>query len=106
MISFQEKQHVISEQNAKIAELRQEVKQLRERRNGEIATSEAVLELQTHLNDANEEVTVLKQMLEEAGEAFTEKEAEISKLRAALGDQEACIEKQVGIQCSHGSWKS
>ena len=106
MISFQEKQHLISEQNAKIAELRQEVKQLRERRNEETATSEAVLELQTHLNDANEEVTVLKQMLEEAGEAFTEKEAEISKLRAALGDQEACIEKQVGIQCSHGSWKS
>ena len=53
----------------------------------ETATSEAVLELQKHLNDANEEVTELKQMLEEAGEAFTEKEAEISKLRAALDDQ-------------------
>ena len=106
MISFQEKQHLISEQNAKIAELRQEVKQLKERRNEETATSEAVLELQTHLNDANEEVTELKQMLEEAGEAFTDKEAEISKLRAALDDQEACIKKQVGLQCSYGSWKT
>ena len=96
-VSFQEKQHIISDQNAKIAELRQEVKQLKESRNEETATSEVVLELQKHLNDANEEVTELKQMLEEAGEAFTEKEAEISKLRAALDDQEACIKKQVGF---------
>ena len=62
------------------------MKQLKESRNEETATSEAVLELQAHLNDANEEVTELKQMLEEAGEAFTEKEAEISKLRATLDD--------------------
>ena len=96
-VSFKEKQHLISEQNAKIAELRQEVKQLKESRNEETATSEAVLELQAHLNDANEEVTELKQMLEEAGEAFTEKEAEISKLRATLDDQEACMNKQVGF---------
>ena len=48
------------------------------------------------MNDANEEVTELKQMLEEAGEAFTEKEAEISKLKAALDEEEACIKKQVG----------
>ncbi|KAJ7363559.1 hypothetical protein OS493_009718 [Desmophyllum pertusum] len=85
---------LISEQNATIAELRQEVKQLKESREEETAKSEVVLELQGHLNDANEEVTELKQMLEEAGEAFTEKEAEISKLRAALDDEEACIRKQ------------
>lgn len=53
--------------------------------------------MQAHLNGANEEVTELKQMLEEAGEAFTEKEAEISKLKAALDDEEACIKKQVGL---------
>ena len=63
----------------------------------ETAKSEAVLELQAHLNDANEEVRELKQMLEEAGEAFTEKEAEINKLRAALDDEEACIKKQVRL---------
>ena len=81
--------------NAKIAELRQEVKQLKDRRQEETLTSDAVLELQGHLNDANEEVNELKQMLEEAGEAFTEKEAEINKLRAALDDQEACFKNQV-----------
>ena len=81
--------------NAKIAELRQEVKQLEDSRQEETSTSDAVLELQGHLNDANEEVNELKQMLEEAGEAFTEKEAEINKLRAALDDQEACFKNQV-----------
>ena len=81
--------------NAKIAELRQEVKQLKDSRQEETSTSDAVLELQGHLNDANEEVNELKQMLEEAGEAFTEKEAEINKLRAALDDQETCFKNQV-----------
>ena len=81
--------------NAKIAELRQEVKQLKDSRQEETSKSDAVLELQGHLNDANEEVNELKQMLEEAGEAFTEKEAEINKLRAALDDQEACFKNQV-----------
>ena len=47
------------------------------------------------MNHANEEAAELKQMLEEAGEAFSEKEAEISKLKAALDEQEACIKKQV-----------
>lgn len=95
---MQEKQHIISELNAKIAELRQEVKQLKESRTDETAKSEAVLELQAHLNDANEEANELKQMLEEAGEAFTEKEAEINKLRAALDEQEACFKNQVCTQ--------
>ena len=81
--------------NAKIAELRQEVKQLKDSRQEETSTSDAVLELQAHLNDANEEVNELKQMLEEAGEAFTEKETEINKLRAALDDQETCFKNQV-----------
>lgn len=53
------------------------------------------MELQAHLNHANEEAAELKQMLEGAGEAFSEKEAEISKLKAALDEQEACIKKQV-----------
>ena len=61
-----------------------------------MASSEAVLELQAHLNVANEQVTELKQTLEEAGETFTEKEGEISKLRATLDEREACIKKQVG----------
>ena len=58
--------------------------------------------MQAHLNDANEEVTELKQMLEEAGEAFTEKEVEISKLKAALDEEEACIKKQVGLARNTG----
>ena len=81
--------------NAKIAELRQEVKELKNSRREEADDSEVVLELQSHLNAANEEANELKEMLEEAGEAFTEKEAEISKLRAALDEQEACFKNQV-----------
>ena len=71
------------------------MKQLKESLKEQTAKSEAVLELQGHLNDANEEVNELKQILEEAGEAFTEKEAEISKLRAALDEEETCIKNQV-----------
>ncbi|XP_067050248.1 kinesin-like protein KIF20B [Acropora muricata] len=89
-----EKQHIINDLNAKIAELRQEVKQLKDSRMEEAADSDVVLELQSHLNAANEEANELKEMLEEAGEAFTEKEAEISKLRAALDEQEACFKTQ------------
>ncbi|XP_015764855.1 PREDICTED: kinesin-like protein KIF20B [Acropora digitifera] len=89
-----EKQHIINDLNAKIAELRQEVKQLKDSRMEEAADSDVVLELQSHLNAANEEANELKEMLEEAGEAFTEKEAEISKLRAALDKQEACFKTQ------------
>ncbi|XP_068698526.1 kinesin-like protein KIF20A isoform X2 [Montipora foliosa] len=89
-----EKQHVINDLNAKIAELRQEVKQLENSRREQADDSEVVLELQSHLNAANEEANELKEMLEEAGEAFTEKEAEISKLRAALDEQEACFKNQ------------
>ena len=81
--------------NAKIAELRQEVKQLKDSRREEAADSEVVLELQSHLNAANEEANELKEMLEEAGEVFTEKEAEMSKLRAALDKQEASFKNQV-----------
>lgn len=92
---FQEQQQLIGGLNAQIAELRQEIKQLKENKQEEAATSQAVLELQAHLNHANEEAAELKQMLEEAGEAFSEKEAEINKLKAALDEQEACIKKQV-----------
>ena len=94
-LSLQDKQHVIDDLNAKIAELRQEVKQLKDSRREETADSEVVLELQSHLSAANEETNELKEMLKEAGEAFTEKEAEISKLRAALDGQEACFKNQV-----------
>lgn len=71
------------------------MKQLKDSRMEEAAGSDVVLELQSHLNAANEEANELKEMLEEAGEAFTEKEAEISKLRAALDEQEACFKTQV-----------
>ncbi|XP_068755387.1 kinesin-like protein KIF20B [Montipora capricornis] len=90
----EDKQHVINDLNAKIAELRQEVKQLKDSRREEAADSEVVLELQSHLNAANEEANELKEMLEEAGEVFTEKEAEMSKLRAALDKQEASFKNQ------------
>ncbi|KAK2570806.1 Kinesin-like protein KIF20B [Acropora cervicornis] len=81
-----------TEQNK--VKLRQEVKQLKDSKMEEAADSDVVLELQSHLNAANEEANELKEMLEEAGEAFTEKEAEISKLRAALDEQEACFKTQ------------
>lgn len=90
-----EQQRLVGGLNTQIAELRHEIKQLKENKQEQAATSEAVLELQAHLNHANEEAAELKQMLEEAGEAFSEKEAEISKLKAALDEQEACIKKQV-----------
>ncbi|PFX34646.1 Nuclear migration protein nudC [Stylophora pistillata] len=79
-----EQQRLVGGLNAQIAELRHEIKQLKENKQEQAATSEAVLELQAHLNHANEEAAELKQMLEEAGEAFSEKEAEISALNAAL----------------------
>ena len=81
----------------KTADLRQEVKQLTESRNKETTTSETMLELQAHFSDANEEVTELKQLPEEGGVALTEKENDISKLRAAFADQKAGIEMQVGL---------
>ncbi|XP_022794646.1 kinesin-like protein KIF20A [Stylophora pistillata] len=90
-----EQQRLVGVLNAQIAELRHEIKQLKENKQDKVATSEAVLELQAHFNPANEEAAELKQMLEEAGEAFSEKEAEISKLKAALDEQEACIKKQM-----------
>lgn len=71
------------------------MKQLKESKTEDTENSDAVLELQAHLNNANEEVNELKQMLDEAGEAFTEKEAEIKKLRAALDEQETCFKNQV-----------
>lgn len=94
-MAYWELERLTGEQIAEIIELRHENKQLKENIEEEAATSEAVLELQAHLNHANEEAAELKQMLEEAGEAFSEKEAEISKLKAALDEQEACIKKQV-----------
>ena len=96
-LSLQDKQHVIDDMNAKIAELRQEVKQLKDSRREQTADSELLLELQSHLFAANEEANELKEMLEKAGEALAEKEAEISKLRAAFNEQEACFKNQVRV---------
>ena len=102
----QEKEHVVKDLNAKIATLRQEVKQYQDSRKEEVEKSQLVLELQSHLNDANEQVSELKQMLERTGEALLEKDVHIQKLRAALDEEEICTKKQVVKERSYTQSRS
>ena len=94
-VKVQEKEHVVKDLNAKITALRQEsLKQYQDNRKEEVEKSELVLELQSHLHDANEQVSEFKQILERTGESLMEKDVHIQKLRAAQDEEGICTKKQ------------